>query len=58
MISNHLSNPSVVLMNPDLIRETFSADKFMILEKEKKMFAIWLSIFGNGMLGSEGNDWR
>jgi len=45
-------------MNPDLIRETFSADKFMSLEKEKKMFAIWLSIFGNGMLGSEGNDWR
>jgi cytochrome P450 len=22
------------------------------------MFAIWMSIFGNGMLGSEGNDWK
>lgn len=45
-------------MNPELIKEAYSAEKYFILEKEKDIFGIWLSIFGNGMLASERNEWK
>ena len=57
-MTNTLANASVVLLDIELIKETYHLDKFHILEKERNIFGIWLSVFNRSLLGTEKLDWK
>jgi len=38
IITNALTSPDIVLMNPDLIKEMTSPEKFILMEKDKDIF--------------------
>ena len=57
-MTNALVRPSLVIMNAEMIKEVTSAEKMMIMPKEKGIFEVFFSIVAKGIIAIEGSDWK
>lgn len=58
LVANVLNKPNIVIMNIDIIKDVMSADKMMILQKEKKLSEVFWYVFNKGLPGIEGKEWK
>jgi cytochrome P450 len=58
MVSNVFNKLHVVVCNPDMIKEMTSPDKLMIMNKLPSNYECFSSVFRNGLLFLEREDWK
>ena len=58
IMSNVVNQPLIYLMNPDLLREFFTADKVYIYKKHEKIHGTFSTLGGRGVVFSEFGEWK